>query len=133
MWSCPKCGERLEDQFDSCWRCAFPAASPSMRSVPSLRWFNYVLAALAAYLAPLTAVYANLGLILMRGGHDLEHLAGGSFYNVSIHTNDPKWWLTLLIPAGITFLAFLPFLKFDFARRFVFACACAVWAYVMYI
>lgn len=22
MWTCPKCGESLEDQFDSCWKCA---------------------------------------------------------------------------------------------------------------
>ena len=22
MWTCPKCGERIEDQFDSCWKCA---------------------------------------------------------------------------------------------------------------
>jgi hypothetical protein len=22
MWNCPKCGEEIEDQFDSCWRCA---------------------------------------------------------------------------------------------------------------
>ena len=21
MWTCPNCGERLEPQFDSCWRC----------------------------------------------------------------------------------------------------------------
>jgi len=21
MWTCPKCGEKLEDQFDSCWKC----------------------------------------------------------------------------------------------------------------
>jgi len=22
MWTCPKCGEKIEDQFDSCWKCA---------------------------------------------------------------------------------------------------------------
>jgi hypothetical protein len=22
MWACPKCHESLEDQFDSCWKCA---------------------------------------------------------------------------------------------------------------
>ena len=22
MWYCPKCGESLEDQFDTCWKCA---------------------------------------------------------------------------------------------------------------
>lgn len=22
MWQCKKCGEQLEDQFDSCWKCS---------------------------------------------------------------------------------------------------------------
>lgn len=22
MWKCPKCGEEIEDQFGSCWKCA---------------------------------------------------------------------------------------------------------------
>ena len=22
MWKCPKCGEKIEDQFESCWKCA---------------------------------------------------------------------------------------------------------------
>jgi hypothetical protein len=22
MWTCNKCGEKIEDQFDSCWKCA---------------------------------------------------------------------------------------------------------------
>jgi hypothetical protein len=22
VWVCPKCGEKLDDQFDSCWKCA---------------------------------------------------------------------------------------------------------------
>ena len=24
MWTCGKCGERLEDSFDSCWKCSTP-------------------------------------------------------------------------------------------------------------
>ncbi len=27
-WQCPQCGERLEGQFGSCWRCAEPPAGP---------------------------------------------------------------------------------------------------------
>lgn len=26
MWTCQKCGEQIEDQFDSCWKCATPKA-----------------------------------------------------------------------------------------------------------
>jgi predicted nucleic-acid-binding Zn-ribbon protein len=22
MWTCSKCGEQIDDQFDSCWKCA---------------------------------------------------------------------------------------------------------------
>ena len=24
MWTCPKCGEQVEDQFDACWKCSTP-------------------------------------------------------------------------------------------------------------
>ncbi len=24
MWNCPHCGEQIEDQFDSCWKCTKP-------------------------------------------------------------------------------------------------------------
>lgn len=24
MWTCPKCSEEIEDQFDACWKCAGP-------------------------------------------------------------------------------------------------------------
>jgi hypothetical protein len=24
MWICQKCGESIDDQFDSCWKCATP-------------------------------------------------------------------------------------------------------------
>jgi hypothetical protein len=26
MWQCNKCGEKIEDQFDSCWKCGTPKA-----------------------------------------------------------------------------------------------------------
>ena len=26
MWKCPSCGEEIEDQFDSCWKCVKPQA-----------------------------------------------------------------------------------------------------------
>jgi hypothetical protein len=27
MWQCNKCGEKIEDQFDSCWKCGTPKAA----------------------------------------------------------------------------------------------------------
>jgi serpin B len=29
MWTCPKCGEKIEDQFDTCWKCAAPPEQPA--------------------------------------------------------------------------------------------------------
>ena len=26
MWNCQKCGEQVEDQFDTCWKCGTPKA-----------------------------------------------------------------------------------------------------------
>jgi|ERR1041385_416840 Zn finger protein HypA/HybF involved in hydrogenase expression len=30
MWKCPRCSEEIEDQFDSCWKCAGPAQSAEL-------------------------------------------------------------------------------------------------------
>src|ERR1043166_1132622 len=46
-WTCPKCGERIEKQFDSCWRCstprrqppaANPASAPAPAGDPTVAW-----------------------------------------------------------------------------------------------
>lgn len=30
MWTCAKCGEKIQEQFDSCWKCSAPrAGTPS--------------------------------------------------------------------------------------------------------
>ena len=59
MWTCPKCGEKIEDQFDSCWKCAGrPEQKESVRAtVPRIRkfflfgiLFEVVLIAVAAFL-----------------------------------------------------------------------------------
>jgi len=36
MWKCKKCGEELEDSFDSCWKCNTPddGSSPRLTSSP---------------------------------------------------------------------------------------------------
>jgi hypothetical protein len=46
MWNCKKCGEKMEDQFESCWKCSAPktdvetdaAANQSGRSVVKKPW-----------------------------------------------------------------------------------------------
>lgn len=38
MWSCPKCGEQHDDEFDSCWKCAglmAPSLKPTSQQQPN--------------------------------------------------------------------------------------------------
>ena len=46
MWICPDCGEKLEDQFDSCWKCADKIAVPATRNVTTTRRRKGCLAAI---------------------------------------------------------------------------------------
>lgn len=39
MWTCPKCSETLEDQFDSCWKCA--GGPPNDAGVPIAQKFGW--------------------------------------------------------------------------------------------
>ncbi len=41
MWICPKCGEKIEDQFDSCWKCAAPEETNAPQ--PTTRKFRVAL------------------------------------------------------------------------------------------
>jgi hypothetical protein len=34
MWTCKKCGEKIEGQFDSCWRCSAPKPAPGEETAP---------------------------------------------------------------------------------------------------
>ena len=34
MWTCEKCGEKIEDQFGSCWRCSTPKGAAEATGTP---------------------------------------------------------------------------------------------------
>ena len=34
MWTCAKCGEKIEDQFSSCWRCSSPKGVAAATGTP---------------------------------------------------------------------------------------------------
>jgi hypothetical protein len=42
MWTCSKCGEKIEDQFDSCWKCSTPrntsAVPPPIPEPAAPKW-----------------------------------------------------------------------------------------------
>ena len=35
MWTCAKCGERIEEQFDSCWNCSTQKTAGATASPPA--------------------------------------------------------------------------------------------------
>jgi len=35
VWTCKQCGEKLEDQFDSCWRCSAKRQSDGAEPEPA--------------------------------------------------------------------------------------------------
>ena len=39
MWTCEQCGERIDDQFETCWKCAPTAETqkPTKRRHPRMR------------------------------------------------------------------------------------------------
>jgi hypothetical protein len=49
MWTCPKCGEAIEDQFDSCWKCASQRAAIPENIPKRLKKSVYFTAAIMAY------------------------------------------------------------------------------------
>jgi hypothetical protein len=59
MWTCPKCKERIEDQFDSCWKCAGDAQkllSPaqltsSMKALVVILWFQLLIGLVGMYVS----------------------------------------------------------------------------------
>lgn len=46
MWICPDCGEKLEDQFDSCWKCADKIAAPAATNTTTMKRRKGCLAAI---------------------------------------------------------------------------------------
>ena len=65
MWTCPQCGERLEDQFDSCWKCA--GARQPRAPISDLPWL-YPLISLASCI--------GLGSSINLFYHSPQHAAG---------------------------------------------------------
>src|SRR5215469_8579953 len=66
MWTCPKCGEAIEDQFDSCWKCA-PAQSSSAAARAKLKTSDYLIAAGIAYLIPWFSLILQSEYVYWRG------------------------------------------------------------------
>src|SRR5947199_2315650 len=103
MKTCAKCGEIIEEQCQSCWKCAADWKQPSPPTLPRPNWYNYVFALFIAYLIPWLAVLTRA----VSFWRDL-----GEFPLIFQHLPNvlefrPILWM--LIPAGATFPFLLPF------------------------
>ena len=107
MWTCPKCGEVLEDQFDSCWKCA---GKPSAHAMPRrrLKFSDYLIAALIAYLIPWVAICIQSSV----------HQYGWWFTAILANINFSRLPWTI-VPGVINFLILLPSLKHPIQSRLV--------------
>src|SRR5215472_8113655 len=78
MWTCPECNEQIEDQFDSCWKCAgrkHPAL-PETQNYWLYPFCSFWLLALWAFISP--------AFVLSRR-HELDHMsAAGTILSVLV-------------------------------------------------
>ena len=104
MWRCPKCNENIEDQFDSCWKCAsqtqpdiqvvdepFKRPSPSF-GIASL--FSPVVIALTIMLAPRSSQenwYGGAVIIILVGGISLIGGLISAFIGI-LRGEQPIFW-----------------------------------------
>lgn len=121
MWICPKCGENLEDVFDSCWNCAGKQQQvDSPKPTQKLRWFHYVFAGIVSYLIPVLAVAIQSASVLSSG----IRLYQAILYQ---EMSNPLFWIWMAVPAGITFLILFPFLDLPGFRRVLLIVFCIIW------
>ncbi len=121
MWTCPKCGEKIEGQFDSCWKCA---ASPQQVELSKHRLTAsfFLLALVMAVLAPALADCIHSASVVSRGirlyNAPLEHISSLAFWNL------------LAIRAMVTFLVIWFFARLRFGHIFVWVCLVILWLWV---
>jgi hypothetical protein len=117
MWTCPKCGERLGDQFDSCWKCAAKPAQ-TLASVQHLTWSLIVSLTVAATLAPMLADGLQSLVVFERA-----YQTAFSWYLNSTASA----CLFIGVRTAITFLILLYFAKHGFRGRIIWVFMTILW------
>jgi len=113
MWTCTKCGDKIEDQFDSCWKCA---AQPDQTTTPThapRRLRRYFLLGIL-----LDVVLITLGAFLPDSWLQIE------IRNFVLITHYP--FMVMLATADNAIVAILGLL-------FTFAIIGAVWGFLIYL
>jgi hypothetical protein len=127
MRRCAKCGEEIEDPFDSCWKCAGASPEKFVASPKqALGWRDYAIAVLASGLMPFLVF--GLQSTLLLGSYQLRHAwleDGMDLFR------RPAVWLVMAFQAALAFLALLPFLAARIGRRIAYAVLCILWTLLL--
>jgi hypothetical protein len=125
MWTCPKCSEKIDDQFDSCWKCT---AKPEQADVSPhrLTWSFFILAAPAAILAPMLADSLQ-SLFVVRNGSRFYQ----AIYSMYL-ASTAGMCLFVGVRAVITLAILSFFVRLGFRDRTVWICLAVFWLFVDY-
>jgi len=121
MWTCSKCSEKIEDQFDSCWKCAGHPELVTSSPRSKLTFSLVISVIIASLLAPLFADCIHSLLVVDRGIR---------FYQAELgYVATSGYWMYLAGRAFLTFLILVAAVKFGFRGRIPWlVCAfCWLW------
>jgi hypothetical protein len=119
MWTCPKCGEAIEGQFDSCWKCAGKEGQTAAPAQPA-KPLELTIAALISYLIPwLALLLVMLPIGQAPGYFDLEIV------------RDARSWLWMLIPAVLNFFILRSLSRFPIVSRLAAYLLFLGWVFIM--
>lgn len=122
MWTCSECGELIEDQFDSCWKCAAQSSdAPLPLEALPLTWRDYGAGLFVSYLVPWAAVFLQM-IFAWQSWGDYPFQ-----FRRLLNLGDLTILLWMSVPAAITFLLLLPFLPLPVGRRIAAVCICLAW------
>jgi hypothetical protein len=120
MWTCPKCSEPIEDQFDSCWNCA-AATKPPDASPLRLSAKFFLLATPMSLLAPVLADCLQSVYVMAEGTRYYQAI-------LSTYLTQPEGVVIIVGVRALITLALLRFLvKSGFRGRTVWLVLVALW------
>ena len=97
MWTCPECGEGIQDQFRECWKCAGGRLEPAPEvRVPDLKVYGLRI--------PWALAFVILLVVLLF--LESTHSARG---NLSRLATTEKAWMCLLAATAVGVVTRLPF------------------------
>jgi hypothetical protein len=121
MRTCPKCGEEIEDQFESCWNCA-GEPDQTGSSTQKLSFLFFVFAVVMAFLAPVFADCLH-SVMVVTGSYRL--------YNAELgRIATPFFWIFAATRGIITFLIVWFFARIRFRDIWVWCCLVGLWTFL---